>query len=275
MLSHRLINNKLVMLGMLVLVNMVGICGEAVGAEKKRIAVLNLESTEDPRVFEKNLIMWTDVIRTVIHEKLSATEYLLLTQENITQLVEEPLEKCLEATCQVMVGRQLGVQYIVTGKFMKFGSEYRVSLKLHDTVSGEMLSSQIVKSHDIFGIEGELVKSLGNNLIKKLMPDLVEMEEVVSLQEYPNDLKFEEMVEKRVRPTDENSHNVQKLMNMCRTGMPFEIIMNTVKVNGWFSMEEWGNLQSLSDEVMLKFGFEKKSIQKIKSFKKSDITDNY
>ena len=66
----------------------------------------------------------------------------VLTRENLLVLLQaggKKLEEC-EGECDVETGRRVGADLVVSGDLLRFGSSYKLDLRLHDTHSGELLA---------------------------------------------------------------------------------------------------------------------------------------
>ena len=101
--------------------------------------------------------------------------YQVMTQENILQLLppDKSLEDC-EGECEVETGRLLGAQLIITGELVKFGNEkdnLRLSLKLHETQTGTLISTATIKGNSATDVE-EKLKAATIQLISDGLRDL-------------------------------------------------------------------------------------------------------
>ena len=78
------------------------------------------------------------------------------------------LEDCV-GTCEVETGRTLGADWILTGEVIRFGKSLRVSVKLHDTHSGQYLAGDSLKGRDVEELELS-IKLSTLKLIYKISP---------------------------------------------------------------------------------------------------------
>ena len=111
----------------------------------------------------------TNELRTVA-SYLPSPKYLVLTQESLEALIDpsKSIEDCV-GSCAVETGRLVGARWILTGQVVRFGSSLRVSLKLHDTKSGQFLKGAAVKGKSVEDLERELhVQAL--SLTKEVAP---------------------------------------------------------------------------------------------------------
>ncbi len=113
-----------------------------------KLAVLDFKSyakdfkPEDVRYF-------SDLVRGAT---LRASPNLeVMTRENLLVLLQasgKDLGGC-EGECEVDTGRRIGADAVVSGEVLKVGSRYKMSLKLHETKSGRLLSTSIASGKTI------------------------------------------------------------------------------------------------------------------------------
>src|SRR3954465_7394719 len=66
----------------------------------------------------------------------------VIPRENLIILLQstgKDLESC-EGECEVEPGRRIGADLVVSGEVLKFGSSYKLDMRLHDTREGRLLS---------------------------------------------------------------------------------------------------------------------------------------
>lgn len=105
-----------------------------------KLAVLDLRNfTTD--LAKENVQYFTDVVRSAA---LRAQPQLqVMTRENLIVLLKASgklLDEC-EGECEVDTGRRIGADEIVSGEIQRLGSLYKLTLRLHDTHEGRLLSS--------------------------------------------------------------------------------------------------------------------------------------
>ena len=109
---------------------------------KGKLAVLDLKNfTKD--LTKENALYFTDVIRQTSLRLVPGLQ--LITRENLLVLLQSTgrkLEDC-EGECEVDTGRRIGADQIVSGEIQKLGSRYKLTLRLHETASGQLLASAI------------------------------------------------------------------------------------------------------------------------------------
>ena len=108
-------------------------------AEVKRLAVLEFRSGAIDSAYLLNL---SDQSRRAAVEILSDEEYLIMTRENMMQILTDMGKdaSCMEGTCEVEIGRNVGADVIITGDVLQIESTYVLTLKLYDTLSGDQMT---------------------------------------------------------------------------------------------------------------------------------------
>ena len=112
----------------------------------KRLAVLELRG-----VFEREeLSVLSDQLRQGALAALKGTAYTVMTRENMAVLARNmgiDLAECQEgAECEVDIGRNVGADLVMSGAVVRFGSKLTVTIKVHDTNTGTLLSSKGVRA---------------------------------------------------------------------------------------------------------------------------------
>ncbi|MBS2024650.1 MAG: hypothetical protein JST92_19785 [Deltaproteobacteria bacterium] len=109
---------------------------------KGKLAVLELRSlTKD--VNKDQARYFTDLVRQASLKLQPQLD--VMTRENLLVLLSasgKKLEEC-EGECEVDTGRRIGADLIVSGEIQKVGTRFKLSLKLHDTKEGRLLSTSI------------------------------------------------------------------------------------------------------------------------------------
>ena len=100
-----------------------------------KIAVLKISNKSSLSADE--ILYLTNQIQSKIQEKLNQ-RYQIITQANISELLpsDMKLEDCSKNECEVSIGRNIGVQLIVSGQALTFGTQknaLRLILKVHET----------------------------------------------------------------------------------------------------------------------------------------------
>src|SRR5438874_11933315 len=85
----------------------------------------------------------SDQVRAAVKEILPQTK--VITRENMLVLLQssgKKIEEC-EGECEVDTGRRIGADLVVSGELLRFGTQYKLNMKLHDTRSGELISGSV------------------------------------------------------------------------------------------------------------------------------------
>lgn len=121
----------------------------------KRVAVLELRHPQAVPADAAGYL--TDRIRQVAQGR-AGERLLLLTRQNLAAMLPPgtAIEDC-EGECEVETGRNLGVDYVISGRIVSFGAGLRAILTLHDTASGRQLESANAGGGDLLSVEAGLV----------------------------------------------------------------------------------------------------------------------
>jgi len=110
-------------------------------AEERLLAVLEFKSKLDGAESKTVDVGYlADVVRSAALEDQPGLR--VMTRENMLVLVQasgKALADC-EGECEVDTGRKLGADLVVSGELLKFGTKYKLDLRLHDTKEGRLLS---------------------------------------------------------------------------------------------------------------------------------------
>jgi len=85
----------------------------------------------------------SDQVRAAVKADLPSVK--VITRENMLVLLQssgKKLEEC-EGECEVDTGRRIGADLVVSGELLRFGTQYKLNMKLHDTRSSELLSGAV------------------------------------------------------------------------------------------------------------------------------------
>lgn len=113
-----------------------------------RLAVLDLRlltkelTQDDARYF-------TDLVRTAVLKRAPGLD--VITRENLLVLLQSTgrkLEEC-EGECEVDTGRRIGADSIVSGEIQKVGTRFKMSLRLHETREGRLVSAAVASGQTI------------------------------------------------------------------------------------------------------------------------------
>jgi formylglycine-generating enzyme required for sulfatase activity len=119
-----------------------------------KIAVLQLSNRGNLKEGEVSYL--TAQLQGLVQQKTKDL-YQVMTQDNILTLLppNQTLENCIEGECEVNIGRLLGASLVVTSHIFRFGSQktLRYTVKLHETQTGTLLSSQTIKAQKVDTLE--------------------------------------------------------------------------------------------------------------------------
>jgi hypothetical protein len=113
----------------------------------------------------------SDQVRAAVKEELPQAR--VITRENMLVLLQSAgrkLEEC-EGECEVETGRRIGADLVVSGELLRFGSQYKLNMKLHDTRSGELLSGSVAAGATADELDGDLRPA-----VRKLLAPLLQDE---------------------------------------------------------------------------------------------------
>ncbi|MFN3196965.1 MAG: hypothetical protein ACE366_00925 [Bradymonadia bacterium] len=116
-----------------------------------KIAVLEMLGADALNAVEYRYL--TDLLRGECVNVLGAP-HMIMTRENILELLPPgvDLANC-EGQCEVETGRNLGADVVLSSHLIAFGSGLRANIKAHDTQSGKLVASIIVKGNTAEEIE--------------------------------------------------------------------------------------------------------------------------
>ena len=136
-------------------------------AEQKRIAVLEFRGV---RVEQPILLKLSDQSRISAVELLDKEQYLIMTRENMMQILSDmgTDASCLDGQCAVEIARNIGADLIVTGDVMQIGETYLLTLKLHDAQQGSFLGGENLEASGlmqlIYGTKNKTTTLLSKGL---------------------------------------------------------------------------------------------------------------
>jgi hypothetical protein len=101
----------------------------------------------------ENAQYFTDVVRGAALKTQPQLE--VITRENLIVLLQasgKDLASC-EGECEVDTGRRIGADLIVSGEIQKLGPLYKMSLRMHETREGRLISSSIASGASIVELD--------------------------------------------------------------------------------------------------------------------------
>jgi len=112
----------------------------------------------------------SDQVRAAVKEVLPQSR--VITRENMLVLLQASgrnLEEC-EGECEVDTGRRIGADLVVSGEVLRFGTQYKLNMKLHDTGQGELLSGSVAGGATADELERDLRPAV-RRLLAPLLQD--------------------------------------------------------------------------------------------------------
>src|SRR5205814_2199450 len=107
-----------------------------------KVAVLDFKNYAKD-LEKENVQYFTDLVRGVVLK--GAPRFNVMTRENLLVLLQasgKDLAAC-EGECEVDTGRRIGADVIVSGDIQKVGTRYKISLRMHETRDGRLISTAI------------------------------------------------------------------------------------------------------------------------------------
>src|SRR5207302_1117888 len=135
--------------------------GARAAAEVLAVLEFRDEVPADQRI---NTAYLADQARATAKEMLPQLK--VITRENMLVLLQasgKKLEEC-EGECEVDTGRRIGADLVVSGELIKFGTQYKLNMKLHDTRSGELLSGAVASGATADNLDRNLGAAVSNLL---------------------------------------------------------------------------------------------------------------
>lgn len=123
------------------------------------VAVLELRNSTD-----LNAPYLADQVRAAVKAELPAAK--VITRENMLVLLQasgKDLANC-EGECEVDTARRIGADLVVSGELLKFGTQYKLNLKLHDVRSGELLAGAVAAGTTADDLDKAVAPAVGKLL---------------------------------------------------------------------------------------------------------------
>lgn len=129
----------------------------AKSAPNKRQRIAILEFSNQAQLTEQESQYLSDLVRSEIRQLLSTSSFIIMTRENILDLLppDSNMSECL-GECAIETGRNLGADFVITGNIVEYGNQYRVSLSLHETEVGNLLSSKHCGGTSLMDLESSI-----------------------------------------------------------------------------------------------------------------------
>ena len=126
----------------------------AFAEEIKRVAILEFRGVG---IDQEVLFKLSDQARIAAIEALPKEEYTIMTRENMLMVLEDMGKdaSCMEGSCEVDIARNIGADFVVTGSVMKVDEQFLLTLKLHETREGKLLSGKELRKDQVLELVDE------------------------------------------------------------------------------------------------------------------------
>lgn len=110
----------------------------------KRLAVLEFQGKN---LNEDVLMAFSDNVRGGSLQGLAGYGVSVMTRENMLVLLKDMgKDQCSEGDCEVETARNIGADFVVSGKVVVVEGIYVVTLKLHETKNGSLIGTEAVEA---------------------------------------------------------------------------------------------------------------------------------
>lgn len=102
----------------------------------------------------------TDVVRSAALKQVPGLR--VITRENMLVLLQQAgkkAEEC-EGGCEVETGRLLGADLVITGDVLRFGTSFKLNLRLHETRDGQLLSGAQASGRSVDELDHSLQRAV-------------------------------------------------------------------------------------------------------------------
>jgi len=142
--------------GPLLVLACVALLSGSASADPVRVAVLELGNAGG--LSDAEIAYLSDQVRATVVETVPQKSHLVMTRESIQELLPEGvrLTDCLDAVCEVEIGRTLGADFVISGEILTYDEEYRLILKLHDCESAAFITSESIAAADLTELEAKV-----------------------------------------------------------------------------------------------------------------------
>ena len=131
-----------------------------------KLAVLDFKSFTDV-LKPEDVRYFTDVVRGATLK--TAPGLQVMTRENLLVLLQatgKDASQC-EGECEVETGRRIGADVVISGEILKVGTRFKMSLKLHETKEGRLLSTSVASGKSIDELDESAQAAASELLIPK------------------------------------------------------------------------------------------------------------
>jgi len=131
-----------------------------------RLAVLEFQG----RNLDADILMtFSDAVRGGALSGVAGGAVSVMTRENMLVLLKDMGKaECTEGDCEVETARNIGADYVVSGKVVRMEDVYVVTLKLHETRRGTLLGTDSVEAET----QVKLLRTLSEHARKMVVTGL-------------------------------------------------------------------------------------------------------
>ena len=136
--------------------------------EIKRLAVLEFSGIGiDTNILHK----LSDQSRIASSNTLPTDQFHVITRESMLEMLKDMGKdsSCLTGKCEIEIARNIGADYVITGNILKIEDVYFLTLKLHDSDTGQLLVGKEVKSESFLDLV-RLCQTSSEELIRTGFP---------------------------------------------------------------------------------------------------------
>jgi TolB-like protein len=110
----------------------------------KRMAVLEFAGKN----LDQDILMtFSDTVRGGALQGIEGRGVVVMTRENMQVLLRDMgKQDCGEGDCEVETARNIGADYVISGKVVRMEQIYVVTLKLHETQGGSLIGTDTVEA---------------------------------------------------------------------------------------------------------------------------------
>ena len=131
-------------------------------ADGAQLAVLEFKHSAEFSAADARYLC--DVVRAAVLSNVPRLS--VMTRENLLVLLQaagKDVAEC-EGECEVDTGRRIGADAVVSGDVLKFGARFKVSLRLHETKSGRLISAAVASGATLEELDAQLQQRAGELL---------------------------------------------------------------------------------------------------------------
>lgn len=130
----------------------------------ERIAVLEFVTFGTQEIPNHEILLYSDLLRVSFTKELNTEEFDVITRESLEVFMNDNEDVVCSDSCEIETAKTIGADFVVSGTLIYTSGLYYLTLKLHKTDSGKLLSSSSIKLEHYQDL-GELMPFLGKELL--------------------------------------------------------------------------------------------------------------